>query len=61
MLRLLFICHCGSTITDEQEQNYLVTTNTRTTKRSIYIDCSIFLFQLVLLLLCNSVVVLVQL
>ena len=59
---IMFICHCGCTMTYEQQQNYLVTTRTRaTTNRSIYINCPIILFQLVLLLLCNFVVVLVQL
>ena len=45
---LLFICNyrCSSVITDEQQQHYTVTTTikttTATTKRSIYINCSIF-------------------
>ena len=50
MLLLLLICHCASTITDEQ-QNYMVTTTT--TERSIFLNCSIFLFWLFMLLLCN--------
>ena len=45
--------NCVSTITDEQ-QNYTVTT---ATKRLIYINCSIILFWLFMLLLCNFVVV----
>ena len=56
MMLLLFICHCASTITYEKEQNDIVTT---TTNGLMYINCEIFLFALVLLLLCN--VVLVQL
>ena len=45
MLLLLFICHCASTITDEQQQNYIVTrTRTTATKRSVYMNCSISLF-----------------
>ena len=63
MLLLLFICHCASTITYEKEQNDIVTTTTiRTATNGImYINCEIFLFTRVLLLLCNVVVFLVQL
>ena len=61
-LLLLFICHCASTITYEAEQNDIVTTKTTiTTNRFIYINCEIFLFTIVLLLLCHVVAVLVQL
>ena len=52
MLLLLF--------TYEKEQNDIVTTAT-TTNGLMYINCKIFLFTLVLLLLCNVVLVLVQL
>ena len=55
---LLFICHCASTITYEKEQNDIVTT---TTNGLMYINCEIFLFTLVLLLVCNVVLVLVEL
>ena len=62
LLLLLFICHCASTIIYEAGPNDIVTTRTITkTNRFIYIDCEIFLFTLVLLLLCHVVVVLVQL
>ena len=62
MLVLLFICHCASTITYEQEQNDIVTTTvTMTTNRLMYINCEIFSRTLVLLLLCHVVLVLVQL
>ena len=56
---LLFMCHCPSTITYEEEQNDIVTATT--THKLIYINCEIFLSTLVLLLLCNVVFVLVQL
>ena len=65
IMLLFFICHCESTITYEEEQNDIVTTRTAktttTTKRFIYINHEIFLFTLVLLLLCHVVVFLVQL
>ena len=53
----LLIYSCGSTITDEQPQNYMVKTTLTTTarKRSIYINCSIFLFWLFIFLLCKFV------
>ena len=62
-IMLLFICHCASTITYEEEQNDIVTTTKTTTTTHIlmYINCEIFLFTLVLLLLCHVVVFLVQL
>ena len=59
MLLLLFICHCASTISHEKEQNDIVTTTTK--NGFMYINCEIFLFTLVLFLLCNVVLVLVQL
>ena len=59
MLVLLFICHCASTITYEQEQNDIV--RTTTTNGFMYINCEILLFTLVLLLVCHVVLVLVQL
>ena len=58
---LLFICHCASTITYEKEQNDIVTTRTTTTNGLMYINCEICLFTLVLLLLCNVVLVLIEL
>ena len=59
---LLFICHCASTIMYEKEQNDIVTT-TKTTRTNglMYINCEIFLFTIVLFLLCNVFPVLVQL
>ena len=41
---LLFSCHCRSTITGGQ-QKYCSATTTRATERSIYLNCSIFLFN----------------
>ena len=61
LLLLLFICHCASTMKYAVEQNDIVTTTTTTTNRFMYINCEIFLFTLVLLLLCHVVAVLVQL
>ena len=61
MLLLLLICHCASTITYEKEQNDKVVTTTAATNGLMYINCEIFLFTLVWLLLCNVVLVLVQL
>ena len=63
---LLFISHCASTITDEQEQNYQVKTRKTTTTKNInlhkflnfaitniWIDVIIFIVVVVTLSLCS--------
>ena len=46
----MFVCNCGCTITDEQQQNYTVTTTIRTKRLS---NLCRLIFLLLLLFICN--------